>query len=414
MAINYFLQSKKNPAPIYVRIREYSGIDAKARTKYSINPKLWSTSKGQPKNLADEEFKKLHEDLISFKAKLNARLNKRQPNETINTQWLKDYINPPPVPESLPDGLVKYFDKYVDFKKSSNEITASSIKKINVFKQLVSRYESTLRQEIKISHVNLAFQNNFENYCRDNKYAPNTIAMAVRYIKTMCRHARINGIETHQQLDGITSKGESVKHIYLSFEELEKIENKKIPENLEDIRDWLIISCYTGQRISDFMRFTKEMIRVADGKQYIEFTQEKTKKIMTLPLHKKVIAILNKHDGDFPKALSDQKYNDYIKDVCSLVGLKQKVEGSIKRTDTQRKETGSFEKFKLVCSHIGRRSFATNFYGKIPTPLLMAATGHTTEKMFLRYIGKSDATNAQELSKAFDDLEHKEIGQNKK
>lgn len=412
MAINYFIQSKKNPAPIYARIREYNGIDAKARTKYTINPKAWSKAKGQPKNLDDAEYKQLNQSLIDFKADLNARLNKRKPDEVINTQWLKDYINPPLKAEPLPDSLVKYFDKYIEFKKSSNEITASSIKKINVFKQMVYRYESKLKQEIKINSINFAFQLNFENYCRGEKYSPNTIAMAVKYIKTMCRHARINGIETHNQLDGITSKGESVKHVYLTIDELEKIEKTNLSDQLENAKDWLIISCYTGQRVSDFMRFTSDMITTKDSKQYIEFTQEKTKKIMTLPLHKKVIDILNKRNGNFPIAISDQKYNDYIKDVCLLAGIKHKVEGSIKRTETKRKETGIFEKYKLVCSHIGRRSFASNFYSKIPTSLLIAATGHSTEKMFLKYIGKSDDTKAKELSEAFDKLETKVIKQN--
>ena len=38
MAISFYLQSKKNPAPIYVRIREGVSIDAKAKTNFSINP----------------------------------------------------------------------------------------------------------------------------------------------------------------------------------------------------------------------------------------------------------------------------------------------------------------------------------------------------------------------------------------
>ena len=34
-----------------------------------------------------------------------------------------------------------------------------------------------------------------------------------------------------------------------------------------------------------------------------------------------------------------------------------------------------------------RRSFATNYYGKIETPILMHITGHTKESTFLSYIG---------------------------
>lgn len=60
---------------------------------------------------------------------------------------------------------------------------------------------------------------------------------------------------------------------------------------------------------------------------------------------------------------------------------------------------GEFPKYQLVSTHICRRSFATNHYGKLPTPVIMAVTGHTTEKMFLNYIGKTAKDNAKELQK---------------
>ncbi len=62
-----------------------------------------------------------------------------------------------------------------------------------------------------------------------------------------------------------------------------------------------------------------------------------------------------------------------------------------------RKQDGNFEKWELVSSHICRRSFATNHYGKLPTPVIMAVTGHSTERMFLTYIGKTAKDNAESL-----------------
>jgi hypothetical protein len=55
----------------------------------------------------------------------------------------------------------------------------------------------------------------------------------------------------------------------------------------------------------------------------------------------------------------------------------------------------------LVSSHIGRRSFATNNYGRIPTSLLINVTGHSTEGMFLEYIGKSNTEKAIQLAEYF-------------
>ena len=56
------------------------------------------------------------------------------------------------------------------------------------------------------------------------------------------------------------------------------------------------------------------------------------------------------------------------------------------------------KKWEILSSHIGRRSFATNFYSKIPTALLMEATGHTTENVFLKYINPVDENRVISLS----------------
>lgn len=53
-------------------------------------------------------------------------------------------------------------------------------------------------------------------------------------------------------------------------------------------RDWLVISCETGQRVSDFMRFNKKQIRFEVIVPLCEFTQVKTGKIMAIPLSKTV------------------------------------------------------------------------------------------------------------------------------
>jgi hypothetical protein len=128
---------------------------------------------------------------------------------------------------------------------------------------------------------------------------------------------------------------------------------------------------------------------------------------MAIAVHPKVLKILNKRKGYFPKAISDQKYNEYVKKVCEIAGIDEVVCGSKKSKTTEnseiyRKEEGSFPKWQLVTSHIGRRSFASNFYGIIPTSYLTYATGHSTETMFLTYIGKSNKDLALEMTKYFE------------
>ena len=120
--------------------------------------------------------------------------------------------------------------------------------------------------------------------------------------------------------------------------------------------------------------------------------------------------MLNKRGGEFPRKISDQKFNEYVKELCKIIGFTEEVEGSVMnnigddKDKKYRKVKGAYPKYMLVSSHIGRRSFATNFYGKIPTPLLMSATGHTTEKQFLEYIKIAEVDSALELAKLYLEL----------
>ena len=398
--INFFLQSNSNPAGIYLRLREGRTIDAKAKTKYVVNPINWSTTKGQPKSLKEASTKKLHEDLIQLSTDLLNHYNNTSDKKDINTRWLKDFINPPIDAEAIPEKLVDYFTYYALHKKSS--ISVSTYKKLQVNKHLLERFEHKTKNKYYIKDVNADFKLNFEAYCRKENYATNTIARTLKYIKTICYHARHNGMETHFQLDRIAGKMEKVEKIYLTVQEMDKLQQTDFEHDyLKNARDWLIISCETGQRVSDFMRFTTKQIRYQGEVPLIEFTQIKTNKIMAIPLSKKVRGILEKSSNKFPRKITDQRYNEYIKEVCRIAGLTEKIKGSKLNKETKRRETGLFPKYELVTSHIGRRSFATNNYGYIPTSLLINVTGHTTESSFLEYIGKTVTEKAMQLAEYF-------------
>lgn len=410
MASIYLLvQSKKNPAVIYIRLRDGRSIDIKAKTNYHINPIDWDDTEQRPtkKALRDIDVANLDTDLSELKNNLLKEYNKRKGVRMIDSQWLKDFINPPEVEGKHPDKLVDYIDTFIEFKK--NEVKKSTITKCNGIKYLLIRYQEYTKSILYIRDIDTQFKINFEKYCVSVGYAPNTTARNIRFIKTFCRHAKVNGVETHHQLDSIKAKYYKVDNIYLDENEIKKIEDLKSSEltnGLENARDWLLISCYCGQRVSDFLRFEKSMIRFEKNKSgkikpLIEFTQVKTDKIMTIPLHSKVMDILKKYDGNFPRKISDQKYNEHIKKVCEKAEINTPIHGVLFDHNLKIKVEGEFPKWRMVTSHIGRRSFATNHYGKIPTSFLMHITGHTTEAMFLTYIGKSNKDIAMELTNYF-------------
>ncbi|MEW5677041.1 tyrosine-type recombinase/integrase [Flavobacterium enshiense] len=426
--VNFLYRSSKEKANLILRLLfRYQDNDYVfgASTKCEVTREYW-TKQHKLKRVSEISIKnkqtEINNDLNKIENHILKAFAKVNP-ETITKNWLQlqieNYYNPPKKEKALPENIIHYIDFYIDYRK--NEISEASRKKFNVIKHKLERFQAYRREPILIHGINDKFKTEFVNYLVKEGYSQNTMHRELVFIKTFCKHARFMGLETHPQLDGLSLERAKTEKIYLTEDEIEllnNIEPTKLSDSLANARDWLIISCYTGQRVSDFMRFKSNMIRYEDGKPLIDFTQVKTGKVMTLPLHRKVLEILEKRNGQFPYPISDQKYNDYIKLVAFEAGLKQKVKGgkaittktgnkvigkSGKLVDESktRKETGVYEKWELVSSHIGRRSFATNFYGKIPTSLLIAATGHSTEHQFLQYIGKSDSEKAKQLADYF-------------
>jgi integrase len=430
--VNFLYRSTKDKANLHLRLLyRFNETDFVfgANTKFEVLKDYWN--KQHKKKSKDIEITnkqtEVNNELNKIENHILNAFNSVNPDE-VNKEWLQTqidyYYNPPQQAEKLPTELLKYFPIFLEYKKSS--ITKGTYKKYSVTEKLLERYQKTKKFPIQIADVNEKFKVDFERYCQENNYATNTICKDLKTIKTVCNHAKLKGLETSRELDNIKPSQEKTEKIYLTFEDLDKIETidkRRLNDNYDHAKDWLIISCYTGQRISDFMRFDKSMITYHKNKEgvlkpFIEFTQVKTDKVMTVALHPKVIEILEKRNGDFPKKMADAKYNLYIKQVCRIAKITDVIKGS-KLTDlnnddtidkktknkdeaTQfRKEVGMYKKWELITSHIGRRSFATNFYGTIPTTYLINVTGHSTEAMFLNYLGKSNKDLAMEITNYF-------------
>lgn len=411
--INFLYRSTKNESNLNIRLlftHNSEPFVIGAKTKYRVSKHYWT--KQHKKNVKDIE-------IINKKVEVNNELNKIENHilkafdstniEDVSKEWLQQrierYYNPPLAATTIPNKLSEYAQYYIDCKQ--HEVSKATLTKYKTIKKKIEAMETERGKPYLISEINESFKNDFHKFYKSNSYSINTMHKELAFIKTFCKHARNNGIETSLQLDGLKLPQQKVEKIYLTFDEVAQIESTELESvALNNARDWLIISCYTGQRVSDFLRFTKDMVRIEDGIKLIEFTQKKTNKKMSLALHPKVIELLEKNKGNFPYKVSDQRYNEYIKEVARLSELTAQTFGS-KQKETApeskifRKESGHYPKYELITSHIGRRSYATNFYGKIPTALLMSATGHTTEAMFLQYIGKTQTQQAKELAKYY-------------
>ena len=183
-SIYLLLQSKKSPAVIYIRLRDGRTLDIKAKTNYHIDPINWDEAEQRPtkKALKDIDIANLDTDLATLKNDLLKDYNRSKGVKIVDAQWLKDFINPPKEAVKHPDKLVDYIDTFIDFKKA--DVKSSTITKCNVIKHLLMRYQEYTRSTIFIRDVDAKFKMDFEKYCIQVGYAPNTTARNIRFIKT--------------------------------------------------------------------------------------------------------------------------------------------------------------------------------------------------------------------------------------
>jgi len=223
----------------------------------------------------------------------------------------------------------------------------------------------------------------------EQQYSDNYCGQLLKLLKIILRDAEKSGLEVHPYSNYIESfkqkNSDRILHILNPIEIKALKELQHIPEEYTDSYSWLLIGLCIGQRVSDLLKLTPRNLRKAATGLYIDILQQKTKKSVTVgvadPL---VIEIL---ENEFPHKVSQVVFNKQIKALCRMAGINELVPGFKNNSKTRRKEIVTAPKHEFITSHIMRRSFASNYYGKIETPLLMNITGHSKESTFLTYIG---------------------------
>lgn len=396
--------------------------DGRSLNNYSVLPaRFLSYQKISGTNLGNQ-LKEINDKIDGLEKFILEKYEQDKPTKQ-NKHWLKsivkEYYTPKVEKKVYPTILVDFIEAYLLDLKNKNELIESKRKRINTTKNKIKRLEAKLNKTYRVIDVNDDFKAEFVNFSIENHYSQNTQRGDLQRIKAACKYGARKGLQVDDAIFDTEFKIKKIKSpkIHLTNEEIEAIENAELKHDyLENARDWLLISIYTGQRISDFMRFKSDMIQSDDkGRTFLKFVQQKTGHEMYLPIRPELTEILNKRGGEFPRKISAQKYNDFIKEVCEIAEINTICEGK-KRICLQedkakatkydyRDVLGKFKKWELVSSHIGRRTFATLNYGKISTPNLMYFTGHTTEKEFLNYIVMPDKDKANRAYDSFANMD---------
>jgi integrase len=414
-SVKCLLQSKSDNANIYVQFSINRKQVFKRKTGFIIDAKDWSNTNAQPIQKNDT-LKKLKSKLDKLATFVNDAYNVSvSKGEEFTGDWLQLQIDlynkKTPVLEL--DFFTTYIQKYIDdapYKQNAKKelgLSNGRVQNLKLFKTTVLKYEAEVLKgkKIVIRDINLKFVEQYKGWMFGKGYSTNYVGKNIANIRTVCLDAYKNDIETSTQIKNIKGLSESREPediVFLSEEEQEQIKNVPlIREALINARKWLLLGCLIGQRGGDLLSITAKNIKEINGIKIIELKQQKTGKLVAIPLLPEAIEII---ESGLPYKTSLVHFNIHIKDICQEAGINEPTKGRIKEKKGTPHKKDVYKKWEVISSHVCRRSFCTNFYGRIPTPVLMNISAHGTEKMFLKYIGKTTYDNAYQMLEYFSKL----------
>jgi len=219
---------------------------------------------------------------------------------------------------------------------------ASTVAKNALMKNVVKRYinEEMGLPDIALTKVDLKFLTELEFYLKsDRKLAVATINKIIQKLKAMMKLAFDFGVIQKSAFPNHKFKHERPKVIYLTMDELAKIENSKFAqERLALIKDLFLFSVYTGLHYIDAMSLTEDnLVTGVDGKQWINYTRQKTGVDIDIPLLDKTKELLASFKQNFDTKeyllprFSNQKINSYLKEIADILGIDKSLSHKVAR-----------------------------------------------------------------------------------
>ena len=403
----FLINAKTGNAQIILQLSVKRGTRPRRKTGLFISHKEWGKNSLPKQTTADN--KNLSTKLSKLSVFVLERVNQAtSKGQDINGEWLQFAID-------------LYFGRVTENQKSEaltdaikDIINGASVRKngkggVGLSKSRIYSYNALLSnviefqgiKQLKVRDVDLQLSNTFLNYLLETKnFSKGNALKKIADLKTVCNNAELNGIKVNPLFKRIqSSKVVSKFIIYLNPKELKQIEDAELKTvGLQNARKWLLLGCAIGQRGGDLLRLKESNFVNRNGLNLIELRQQKTGKLVVIPISPSAQKII---DDGMPYPIAQTKLNKHLKRICEISKIDNLIEGSLFDPKTKRKVEGIYPKWKLIASHVCRRSFASNLYGDLPTALIMQITGHGSEKMLLNYLGKSNLDHAQQIAEYY-------------
>lgn len=223
---------------------------------------------------------------------------------------------------------------------------------------------------------------NLEDFADEIKrrYAANTAHTTFAEVKAIIhRYEYEVTIPSKRYTQILSVRTEPSQNVYLTEEEIERIHYWHPITRVEKwVKRIFLIEAYTGARNCDSLRLS---IENCDSRtDTLTYVSQKTKTKISVPVHENLMPYLRARIDEQPPVASS--FNETLRRICQECGINEQV--TVYRFGKQT----TAEKWRLVSSHTGRRSFATNLYLRGVHPSTIAHfMGHSSPDITLkRYI----------------------------
>lgn len=295
--------------------------------------------------------------------------------------------------------FIDYLQSHIDSLKAGNEKKYRTAQKYGT---LLINLHKFRPGKIPFESIDLIFKNDFIKWRYETTKASsqNTINKDIECIKSVLKRSYKDKLHTNDIFkdDDFSESRVKTSIFALNESEVNRLYDYDFTDNkrLERVRDWFLISCWSALRWSDFSVLNPEHI-IKDGEDfYLNKFNEKTNKEVFVPIDKRLYEMLEKYNFR-SLTLSNQKFNEYIKEVFELVGITDKI--NLRESIKGEMKDTSYRKCDIVSMHDGRRTWSSiNYLKGYPIGLLMQVTGHEKEETFLSYVGVSALDKARRLN----------------
>ena len=410
MNIKFNLTKNKKNYKVSVRVY-YKNFDV------SLNLDLFAFSDDEW-DFSCETFRdnpEANEKLLELKSTLLKRYNRDfTKGVLINKSWLQEIVkevfdrptNEVALINNDKDIYIVDFSNYwlktfADSWKTSPKETMSKLVKSQYqkFVDIFSDFQDQKKVRYTLHGLTQDDVYEFVNFLEEDDYNSATIERYVGRLKFFINRSKEHGLKINKSLNQriyIDKESSEVESVYLNEEEIKKIYNLDLSHDfeLDNARDNLVISCFSGLRVSDLMTGLKTD-NIKEG--FISVKTKKTKTFVTIPVHSYCESILRKRFGQLPKKTTTFEYNRLIRIVCQLAEIDNQILAKVWNSDKKRKEIKYVKKYEAIGSHTARRSFASNLYGKVPNEVIQSVAGWSSSEMLSHYNKTTKSDYAQQL-----------------